>query len=341
LLFLRLRENRWTKVLERTLRETPPGGVLLAEPLPRSMSEVPRIAAKIREACYGPVFIAMRQEGGDRDPLSRYFPALPSPGIVATHGSEVVGHMAELIGEAMRRLGINTNFAPCLDLKSDCSLSASGFGRDSALTGACGESFVQGLARHGILPCAKHFPGEGSVPPEQAGQLPVSAKPMAALWREDLAPFRRVLPQLPMLLVSAAAFKAYDFDMPKPASLSSAVVGGLLRTKLGYRGLALAYDLEAWRVRGPLGFAEAVVQSLVAGCDIVIVDQGSLWDVAVGAIRAAFDTERVPESRFTESLGRWAAAVKQAPPLPRKISVRVEQDLRRRFRLFAEEFGHA
>jgi beta-N-acetylhexosaminidase len=341
MLFLRLRENRWSKPLERALGETPPGGVLLAEPLPRSIGDTQRLIAQICRACAAPVFIAIREEGGKCDPVSRYFTELPDSWALAVHGIESVERLANLIGEAMRGLGINTNFAPRLDLPSNPQMSASELGRDSALVTACGKAFVRGFARQKIFACGKHFPGEGSVPVGAAKQLPVSAKPMAALWREDLLPFRTILPQLPMVLVSAAAYKAYDFDLPRAASLSSLVVEGLLRTKLAYRGLALAYNLESEQVRGALTFGDAVVQSVAAGCDMVVVDQGERFEVVRRALQEGLNSKRLPEARTQQALRRIGAAMKRVPRAPRPAPARAIQNLQDRFRRFAEEFGHA
>ena len=345
LLFLRLREIRWSKPLEKTLRDTPPGGVLLADGLPRSAEKTREFIIQIRRACAEPVFIAIPQDGGDCDPLSRLFPALPSPRTVATRGPKAVERTAALIGEALKMLGFNTNFAPSLDLTpglGEAEQETRAFGNDPQQVAEYGSAFVRGLARHKILACGKHFPGWGSVPREQAGDLRVSAKPMAALWSEDLLPYRRLLPRLPMVLVSSAAYKAYDFDVPRPAPLSSSIVEGLLRGKLGYRGLALGYDLESSDVHGALGFDQAVIQSLESGCDMMIVDQGEHSTSALQALEIGTRTGRLPAPRVAQALQRIRATVKRIPPPPRKIAMRAVENLWKRFEEFAgEESDHA
>jgi len=342
LLFLRLRENRWSKSLEKVLRDSRPGGVLLAEHLSRSAEKTWEFIIQIRRACTRPVFIAIRQDGGDCDPLSRCFPALPSPGDIAQRGSATVGRMADLIGEALALLGFNTNFAPSLDLTSHASAKDMGtiaFGNDPHQVTQCGRAFMCGLARHKILACGKHFPGWGSVPCDQTADLRVSAKPMAALWSEDLLPFRRLLPQLPMVLISSGAYKAYDFDVPRPASLSPLVVEGLLRKKLNYRGLAMSYDLEFESAHGALGFKEAVVQAVVAGCDMIVVDQGDYFASALQALETGTRTGRLPAPRVAQALRRIRATAKRIPPTPRKIAMRAVESLQKRFERFLIEFA--
>jgi beta-N-acetylhexosaminidase len=176
------------------------------------------------------------------------------------------------------------------------------------------------------------------VPFEQAAGLPVSAKPMAALWSEDLIPFRKLLPRLPMVLMSSATYKAYDFDLPRPASLSRSVVEGLLRGKLDYRGLALAFDLDSEDVQGALSFGEAVIQSLKAGCDMVIVNQDESLASARKALETGIQFGRLSPQRLEQALGRIDLAQKRIPPPASKLSKRAIEGLRKEFEKFSEAF---
>lgn len=340
-LFLRLSENRWTKPLERVLRHSPPGGVLLTEPLPRSFKGALDFTGRIRRACPDSIFIAIREEGGTCDPLSRYFPPLPSPRTAALRGSKAVGRLGDLTGEALRLLGFNTNFAPLLDLATPLSekrLTRRAFGSDPHHVAECGRAFARGLTRHKILACGKHFPGWGSVPFEKGSDLPVSAKPMAALWSEDLIPFRRLLPKLPMVLVSAAAYKAYDFELPRPACLSSFVIEGLLREKLGYRGLAIGFELEQKAVHGTLGFGEAVVQAVIAGCDMVVVDQGAPFSSALKALEIGAQSGRLASRRVEKALARIRVGHGRLPELGSKAPSSAFARLGDEFQKFSDSF---
>ena len=343
LLFLRLRENRWGATVEKALRVSPPGGVHLGEPLPRSMAATREFVLKVARALPRVPFLAVREEGGTHDPLTHFLPALPSPRAAAGKELSAVALVGNLIGEALSLLGLNTNLAPLLDLATPLTerkLRARAFGADARRVADCGGAFLHGLERHKIFACGKHFPGWGSVPLEDATGLPVSGKPMAALWSEDLVPFKKLLPQLPMVLMSNAAYKAYDFDHPRPASLSAPVVEGLLRIKLGFRGLALSYDLDLPGVRGTLGFGEAVVQSLAAGCDMVVVDQGQPFESARWAIQAALESGRLAPQRVGQAIERIRAARKRIRMPSGKFSWAAAERLRRRFESFAKGFTH-
>ena len=347
LLIVGMPSDRWCGALERFLLATQPAGVLLSPPLPPSAEATSellhRIAGTVREL----PFLAIRQEGGPEDPLRQFLPSLPSPRAAAQKGLSTVARLGELIGEGLSLLGFNTNFAPLLDLATPLSqerLGGRAFGSDPRQVAECGEAFLRGLRRHRILACGKHFPGWGCVPLQPSpgrgvsGEPAVAGKPMAELWREDLVPFRDLLSQLPMVLISNAAYKAYDFEHPRPASLSPQVVEGLLRVKLGYRGLALAYDFEQEEMRGSLSPGEAAIQSLNAGCDLLVLDQEASCDAVRQALEAGLESGRLSSQRVEQALARVRAARKALAPPTGSVSRRALEKLAKRFESLDKEF---
>jgi beta-N-acetylhexosaminidase len=347
LLIVGMPSDRWSGGLERFLRATQPTGVLLSPPLPPSAEAthelLHRIAGTVREL----PFIAIREEGGAEDPLRRFLPSLPPPRAAAQKGLSAVARLGELIGEGLSLLGFNTDFAPLLDLATPLSkerLEARAFGSDPREVAQCGGAFLRGLRRHKILACGKHFPGWGCVPLQNSPGRSVSfkpavaGKPMAELWREDLFPYRELLPNLPMVLISNAAYKAYDFDHPRPASLSPQVIEWLLRVKLGYQGLALAYDLEHEEMRGSLSPGEAAIQSLNAGCDLLVLDQEDSCEAVRQALEAGLDSGKLRPQRVEQALERVRAARKALAPPTGSVSRRALEQLARRFESFNKEF---
>ena len=332
-LIVRLEDCRWSAARERFLRNTQPAGVLLSDPLPPSAEETRELLFRIANALPRPPLLAIRQEGGTCDPLRRFLPALPSPRAAAQKDLSAVARLGEIIGEALSHLGFNTNFAPTLDLGPNT------FGSDPVAVAQCGGAFLRGLKQHRIRACGKHFPGLGSVPLEQSPACRASGKPMAALWREDLLPFRELLPQLPMVLISSAAYKAYDFHELRPASRAPQIVEGLLRIKMGYRGLALAYDLDAERTGGPLPVGEAAIQSLNAGCDLLVLDLEASCETVCKALHAELESGRLSRARVEQALGRIRTAQQGLRLPPRTVSRRALEGLARRMESFAREVG--
>ena len=333
-LMLRLAEPRWSSSFERQLRGLAPGGILLAGPLPHSPETLRELLSRISRSLPATPFLAIEEEGGATDPLSALLPPLPSPRAVAAKGPRAAGQVGELIGEALKLLGFNTNFAPGLDLASayaEKTLGTRTFGADPREVAQCGRAFVERLKRHKILACGKYFPGLASVPPATGGELPISGRSMAELWRQDLVPYRELLPQLPLVMMSTAAYKAYDFECPRSAALSAPVVEGLLRSKLGYRGVVVAPQLESQHVRGVLDLGRAAVQSVNAGCDLLVVEKEESWL----AMRQALESGKLPEQRLEQALGRIQRAKRGLPQPSGKISRGAWDRLVRRF----EELG--
>jgi beta-N-acetylhexosaminidase len=158
---------------------------------------------------------------------------------------------------------------------------------------------------------------------------------MAELWCQDLVPYRTLLPHLPLVLVSAAAYKAYDFDLLLSAGLSSKIVDGLLRVKLGYEGVAITYGLETEAVRGTLTLEEAAVQAVCAQCDMLIVEEAGTAEQALAGLCAARESGTIPTARVEQALERIHVAKRGLKPPAGKLSRRSMDRLVREFTDFA------
>jgi len=226
------------------------------------------------------------------------------------------------------------NFAPRLDVPEKVPTFANATARAShaaVTTGA--EAFLYGLTRHGVLPCAGRFPGLSIDPNEELQVSPVVGRSMAALWSSDLVPYRTLGSRLPLIQISHAAYKAYDYEFSRPASLSPHVVEGLLRLKLGYRGVALA-DVSAAARAASIDLAEAALRALESGCDLLVVpaEEGPL-EAVLAALERATEFGKLPRERTEQALARVRNAGQQLAP-PRKEPsereiLRLEHDFER------------
>ncbi len=162
---------------------------------------------------------------------------------------------------------------------------------------------------------------------------------MAELWREDLFPYRTLLPRLPLILVSTAAYKAYDFDLLQSAGLSSKVVDGLLRVKLGYDGVAIAYGLETEVVRGALSLGEAAVQAVSAGCDMLLVEEPQAAERAHAALSAAWESGKLAGARVEQAFKRIQHAKRCLRPPADKLPRGSVENLIKQFTAFSAVFA--
>ena len=122
----------------------------------------------------------------------------------------------------------------------------------------------------GVLPVVKHIPGHGRARADSHEELPAVNAPLAELDCTDFEAFRR-LNDLPVAMTAHVVYTAVDAD--RPGTISGAVIGEVIRKRIGFDGLLLSDDLSMKALKGPLGRTEA---ALAAGCDIALHCNGRL-----------------------------------------------------------------
>jgi beta-N-acetylhexosaminidase len=338
LLLLRLAGPQWSTSLERELRELSPGGVLLASPLPHSPDTLHDLLSRITKSLPTPPILAIEEEGGAQGPLSALLPPIPPPRSLGRRSPCYARQAGQLIGEALRLLGFSANFTPPLNVAPNLDAEESSvcaYSTDPRAVGERGYLFIEGLSRHKIMACGKHFPGVGGVLPRNPRELPVSKRSMAELWGGDLIPYRRVLSDLPFVMMSTTAYKAYDYEYPCSAVFSTRIVQGLLRTKLGYSGVVIAPRLECESVRGALEISLAAAQSIEAGCDMLLLHRRESWRAMRRGIACAIESGHLGSERLEQAAMHIGAVKKRLAWLQETFSKTDWDRLARRF----EEFG--
>ncbi len=251
-----------------------------------SPGQVRRLVRTLQSAARTPLLVAIDQEGGRIARLkpSRGFPATRSEAYLgALDNEDSTRTNARLIATTLRALGINVNFAPVLDLALNpdnpviARLERS-YGRDPGLVTRHGRWTVEEFHGAGVASAVKHFPGHGSsredshvgLPDVTAYWSPVELNPFAALISEDL----------PDMVMIAHLFNR-KWDAIHPATLSRAVVTGMLRDSLGFGGVVVTDDLQMKAIRGSYDLAETVKLAVLAGADILLFANNSIYDPAV------------------------------------------------------------
>jgi len=336
-LLIGLEEHRWTSGLERRIRALRPGGVLFLTPTLRSPAATAELCARIVRALDDVPFLAIEEEAGAINPLRRWLPPLPPPRAVRGQIPAAARRRGEWVGRALRLLGLNTYLAAIPEASSSRSEPTPGSprrARSSGKTVELDKAFVGGLAHVGALVCGKYFPGLSGARLDRSSRLLVVSKPMAEMWSGNLLPYRRLLSQLPLVMVSPAAYKAYDFDVLRPATVSAQVLEGLLRVKLGYRGVAVTDQLDSeyvCRAFDPVGFA---VQALIAGCDLLLVHEWRTAEAVRAGLAKAFISEKLPSWRLEQAAKRLHSLTRHLSPPTGKVSSRAWSRLVREFMRF-------
>jgi len=246
--------------------------------------------------------------------------SLPTPEAAAQTGSAAVTKLARITADSVKLLGFNILFEPVLDLfpsaASTRNLTSSVFSPDPDVVARCGEIFCRTLISRKVIPCPRHFPGLGAAEVETHLRWPVVNKTIVQLWREELTPYRRLLPVVPMVLISRGIYRAYDLDPCLPAMLSTNIVEGLLRLKLRYGGVAVAADLDRYAEHKGISQGEAAVRALRAGCDLLLIDSERTLHRVIDTLRKNHACGRLTAHRIREALARLRRAKSglTAPP---------------------------
>jgi len=294
------------------------GGVVLmgrnVGPPEQTRDTIAELQARAKAGGLPPLFVAVDQEGGRVQRVGPpHYPAHPAARVVGdTRDPAQARAAARRVGAGLRDLGFNWDFAPVLDVNNNPHNPVIGdraYGADTNIVAAMGAAAVRGFQEDaGILACGKHFPGHGDTDADSHHALPHIGHDKARLEAVEMVPFRAALAAgLAAVMTSHILFPAIDPILP--ATLSPAILTGLLRGELGFEGLIITDDLEMKGVADGWGAAEAAVLAAVAGADILLCchaeeTQREIRRALVGAIEIG----RLSEARVDESVARIEAA---------------------------------
>ncbi|MCY7423024.1 MAG: serine hydrolase [Chitinophagaceae bacterium] len=183
--------------------------------------------------------------------------------------------LGNAIGQQCKRLGIQMNFAPDVDINNNPEnpvINDRSFGEDKYRVALFGTQFMKGMQDVGVMACAKHFPGHGDVAVDSHFDLPVINKTREALDTLELYPFRQLIKEGVGSVMSAHLYiPSIDTTANQATSLSYNNVTGLLKNELGYTGLTITDGLEMQGVTKYYPGGSAAVQSLLAGNDLLLL----------------------------------------------------------------------
>jgi beta-N-acetylhexosaminidase len=220
-----------------------------------------------------PPFIAIDQEGGRVHRLPPPFTHFPAAArIGAQNNPELAYRAGRAAASELSLAGINLNFAPVLDVRSNPDSPIIGdraFAADPHAVTTLGWSWSQGLREGGIIPCGKHFPGHGRADKDSHFELPVVTEPLDVLKAAELTPFVHACRnQIEALMTAHVLYPALDSRWP--ATLSERIITGLLRQELGYGGVVFSDDMEMHAISNRHSVEESALRAVSAGVDILL-----------------------------------------------------------------------
>lgn len=333
------------------IQEARVGGIVL---FGRNISDAAQLLELInglkelnRAAENTPLFLCVDEEGGMVSRMPDEVADIPS----AFEGPDPCTR-GELLAAECAAFGFNLDFAPVLDTWSNPDNTVIGkraFHTDFLETTIAGTGCAYAMMASGVIPVVKHFPGHGDTDTDSHVGLPVVDKTRQELEDAELMPFRFAIDgaewkppverePTPVPAVMVAHILMTQLDADRPASLSPAVVDGLLREELGFDGVVFTDDLTMGAITNTYGVGEAAVLAIEAGCDVALVCHGlEQAQDAYAALLEAVNSGRISMSRLDDSVTRILAlklngayAVNDAPvPEPdlNALNARIEKAL--------------
>lgn len=240
--------------------------------------------------------ITVDEEGGSASQFSFGFSKMPGNFALGAADDEASTRViGQILGNELRDLGFNMLFGPVLDLcrsPLDRIIGTRAFGDNPHRTARLGLAFAQGVEMGGCGCTFKHFPGHGA--PVMRNDYPINLSTEAELLALDAYPFAQAIQAgAQSIMVGHIALPSlHDDGDLVPASLSSRVINGLLREKMGFGGVVIADGAVADRFTS----SKAAMAAFNAGVDIVVHQSLNYHITIYKALMNALKKGRITES---------------------------------------------
>lgn len=307
--------------LEALVAESRIGGLILFAPA--GVTDTAELTNAFQRLAKVPLLIASDFESGaaNRVTGATRFPPLMSLGAAGSEDlAYAMGRVTAIEGRAM---GVHMAYAPVVDVNINPDnpiINTRSAGADPALVSRVASAFIRGLQDHGMIATAKHFPGHGDTSIDSHSLMPTIEADLDRLERVELHPFREAVKAgVRAVMTAHVAVPALDPNPGVPATLSAPILTGLLRGRMGFRGLIVTDALEMGGVTNAYSTEEAALRALLAGADQLLLPPEPAR--VISYLAAAVRDGRLPAARLDASVRRVLEA-KAALGLPRARFVR-------------------
>ena len=252
-------------------------------------------------------FISIDQEGGTVVRIMHKAAFYPGSMTLAATNSANAYEVGKMMGSHLLSLGINMNLAPSLDVNNNPKNPVIGirsYSDDPDKVAEFGTKIIDGMQSSGLIATAKHFPGHGDVDVDSHLGLPVLPYDLKRLEEIELKPFKEAINAGVKNIMSAhIVFKAIDEE--NPATLSKAILQGLLRDKLKYKGLITSDCMEMNAIADTMTTPVGVAAGIVAGIDLACVCHTKERQIdSLKMIKQAIDDNLITNEEIDEKIER-------------------------------------
>ena len=262
-----------------------------------SFQQLQALCTQLQKAGNYHLFISIDQEGGKVSRLKeKYgFPQTVSANFLGENNKpHITASYAARTADLLQSLGINLNFAPCIDLNIDPNCPVIGaversFSSNPQVVVPNAKIWIEQARNKGIISAIKHFPGHGSSAKDtHNGMVDVSD----TYNPQELEPFRLLTQENFTDMVMTSHIFNSKFDSLYPATLSYATLTNVLRVQMGFNGVIVSDDMAMGAIAKEYSFEVALQKAIEAGVNLFILsNNGEKYDenIAFTAIDVVFN----------------------------------------------------
>jgi beta-N-acetylhexosaminidase len=280
--------------------------------------QLSKLTADLRAVMGSEALIAIDQEGG-AVVRATWVPHPPSAmSLGASDDPLLCRQVGAAVARALRSLGFNWNFAPVLDLNNNVHnpvIAERSFGSNPHKATVLARAWMEGSMAEGVACCVKHFPGHGDTSVDSHRDLPTVNKSRAELDELELAPFRELNRHAPAIMTAHIVYPQLDAE--NPATLSRAILTGILRDEWDYQGVVITDGMDMHAIADRYGAGKAAVKALEAGADMVMaLGTRDTQLETLAAIIAGLESGQISWGEVQQKLTRMRKLVQAFPPEP-------------------------
>lgn len=303
-------EKEYTDELDNILKVVKPGGFIVFPQNISTYDGTVEYISKVKSTADIPMIISIDQEGGRvqriknmSDVNVQTIPAMLELG--KTNDTTLSYDVGAVLAKEIAAFGINTDFAPTLDIFSNPNNTVIGnraFGTDSQTVINMALPFANGMESQGIIPTFKHFPGHGDTTSDSHVELPVVTKTKEELYQNELLTFKAAIDSNAQMIMTAHIALPNVTGDYTPATLSKVIVNDILRGELGFRGVVITDAINMKALRDNYTLEEICNYSINAGVDIILMPLDPIE--ASNTIENLVNNGTISEERIDESVNR-------------------------------------
>jgi beta-N-acetylhexosaminidase len=299
-----------TPMIVRHFQELHAGGLILYRINFDSPQQIKKLLADLEEALGRKLLVTVDHEGGRVIMFREGITVFPDNLSLGTAGKiDYARQQGEIEAKELRRLGMDVNLAPVLDVLTEAyspNIGIRSYGQDWQLVAQLGSARIAAMQQGGLSACAKHFPGKGHAPVDAHLGLPVIQSTWKEMEEVHLKPFMAAIQTgVDLVMSSHPYYPKLDPDPQKIATFSRRIIYDYLRQELNFHGVISTDDLEMGAIKALCPIGEAGILATQAGHDLLLVcHELQAQQMVYYKLLDAYKSKQLPLQELEESVAR-------------------------------------